>query len=336
MTQEFRLIIPAKVYSNWSGGWAAGSINAHYFHYLKNHKVFWYQHFSKKGFGVLKREIKRNWDFLRFNLGKKTGKAFISDIGYFYKTGTGNVTWQYKLEKIIEQNEIAPNELQYIPSFRKIYYDDPIGHDGYWFLLSEMKKLREPIKCLYGNEFSFLRKNGPVPITGSHLRRNCFTSKFPAIDKEDLIEPKLEELGDLHLKEWIIKGFKSSKERFHESNLQDAILVELLRKGYVFSKEGVVTEKESDEKGRYDFLVRKKGIYYAIETKLLDDPNAPEQLEEYITKIIKRGEIQKDKIKGVIICGRASSETREKAEKKEFKVLEYKININIPSIIENL
>lgn len=336
MSQEFRLIIPAKVYSGWSGGWAAGSINAHFFHYIKHGKVFWYQHFSKKGFGKFKREIKKNWDFLRLNPGKNINEAYISNIGYFYKTGTGNVTWQFKLEKIIEQNEIEKEELKYIPSFRKIYYDDPEEYDGYWFLLSEMKKFKAPIVCLNGKEFRFLSETGPVPITGSHLRRNCFAYNYPKIDEKNLIEPAVEELGDIHLKEWIIKGFRDKKESFHESNLQDAILVELLRKGYIFSKEGIVEEKESDEKGRYDFMVQKKGIYYAIETKILDDENAPSQLENYISKIIKKGDVPKEKIRGVIICGVASDETKTEAEKRGYSVFEYKLNINIPTILDRL
>jgi hypothetical protein len=336
MTQEFRLIIPAKVDSEFLGGWAAGSINAHYFHYLRNRKVFWSQHFVKKGFGIYKKEVKKNWNNIRFDLGKPYGDILVSNIGYFYKTGTGNITWQYKLEKIIHKSEIAPEEIKYIPSFRKIYYDDPMGHDRCWFLISEMKKLRTPVNCLKSDDFGFLNKQGSVPITGSHLRRNCFANKFPIIDEDDLIEPDLEELKDLHIKEWIIKGIKDRELRFHEANLQDAILVELLSKGYIFSKEGVVGEKGSNERGRYDFLLQKNGLYYAIETKLIDDENAPAQLKDYIDKIIKKGKIPEEKIRGIIICGIASIETKEKAEKRKYKVLEYKININIPSIIENL
>ena len=121
MAQEFRLIIPARPYSGWSGGYAAGSIIAHYFHYKRRKKVFWYQYFQKNGFGNYKDEIDENWDFLRWNPGKRRGDSYISDIGYFYETGTDNVTWQFKLEKIIEHKEIASNEEKYIPEFRYPY-----------------------------------------------------------------------------------------------------------------------------------------------------------------------------------------------------------------------
>jgi len=338
MKKEFKLILSARVLSGWSGGWAAGSINAHYFHYKKNKKVFWYQHFRKAGFGKYKDEIDNDWDYLRKNPGKSKGGAFVSDTGYFYEAGTGNITWQFKLEKIIKHSEISSEKRRYIPSFRQIYFEEPDEYTGKWFLLSNLKKLRNPIKCDGRSGLTFLYRDGISKALNpqDHLLMNCFVSNFPQINKNDVYEPRERELQDLHLKELLIKGLQDKKARFHESHVQNAILIDLLSKGYVFSKEGFVEDKELESKGRYDFMVKKGNMYYAIETKVDDDVNAAAQLEKYIDIIVKKSEIPRNKIAGVIICGRASEETKKEAEDRGFRVYEYKLDINVPSIIKDL
>ena len=340
MVKEFRLVLSARVFSGWSGGWAAGSINAHYFHYRKNQKVFWFQYFAKKGFGKYKDVIDENWDDIRKNLGKPRDKTFVSNIGYFYESGTSSITWQFKLEKIVKQDEISEGEKKYIPAFRQVYYDNPEEFKGntYWLLLSDLKKFRRPVNCNSRSGFKFLDQDGKLnPLNPQrHLLMNCFVSVFPKIKVNNLYKPSEKELQDLHLKELLIKGLTDKRARFHESYVQDAILIDLLSKGYVFSKEGFVEEKDTGSKGRYDFLIKKGDMYYAIETKVDDEITAAEQLEEYIDKIVKKGEIPRSKIKGIIICGRASKETKSEAQARRFKVYEYKLDINVPSIIEDL
>jgi hypothetical protein len=337
MKKEFRLIISAKI-GDWSGGWAAGSIIAHYFHYKKYGKVFWYQHLHKKGLGDYYDEIDENWDSLRKHPGETADGAFISDIGYFYSTETGDIRWQYKLEKILKQNEISKEGKKYIPAFREVYYDEHHEHPHSWYLISDLRQLKKPIKCGPGCVFKFLYPGGKlVPLEAKdHLMLNCFVSVFPALIKEDLYEPDEKDLQDPHLKELLITGLSDKHARLHEFHVQNAILSELYRQGYTFSKEGFVEEKESGSKGRYDFLVKKNGKYFAIETKVDDDVNAAAQLEDYIDKIVKKGEITEDQIQGVIICGRPSDKTKDEADRRKFKVYEYKLEINIPSIIDNL
>ena len=77
-------------------------------------------------------------------------------------------------------------------------------------------------------------------------------------------------------------------------------------------------------------------MYYAIETKVDDDINAAFQLQKYIDAIVRKGEIPRNRIKGVIICGRASKETQKKAKDKKFRVYEYKLDLNVPSLLEKL
>jgi len=223
--------------------------------------------------------------------------------------------------------------MKYIPAFREIYYDEYRNHTGVWFLLSDLKKLKTPIQCLYGKEFRYLSDSRPVMIKGSHLRLNCFVSVFPKIHSQSLFEPEPKELQDSHLKDWLIQESKGKDTGFHESNIQDAILVDLLSKGYMFSKEGVIKEGKSKFQGRYDFLVKKKDKYFAIETKLNDDTNAPSQLEDYIDAIVDEGEIKRENIEGIIICGRASEKTIREAKKRDFGVYEYKLDLNIPNFL---
>ncbi len=342
MVEEFRLIVPTKPSGKWSGGWAAGSVNAHYFHYDKFGKVLWFQYFQKKGFGKYLDDVNKNWDYLRKNPGKSKLDVSISDTGYFYQNGSGDITWQFRLEKIIENDEIQPEEMKYIPPFRQIYYKEAPEYERqtYWFLISKMEKFKKPLRCLGTNNFKTYGRNSrrAVSLTGSHIRNNGFVCVFPSLNNDALFKPKLEELKDLHLKEWFIDSFKGKKNGFHESNIQDAILMDLLSEGYVFSKEGVIKSKKTESIGRYDFLIKdqKDDNYYAIETKLDNDVGAPDQLEEYIDAIVENGDIPRNKIKGIIICGRYSEETEKRARAKGFKIYNYELDLNIRDFLKGM
>lgn len=79
-------------------------------------------------------------------------------------------------------------------------------------------------------------------------------------------------------------------------------------------------------------MVEKDGIYYAIETKIDDDSHAPLQLKEYIDSIFEKEEIPRNKIKGIIICGRASEKTKKKAKNRRFRIYEYKLDIKFQNL----
>jgi len=129
---EFGLILPAKLH-DWLGGYAAGSIPAHFIHCKRYGKVFWYCSILRKGFGFYKNYINDNWDKLRKNPTSSSDETpVISNVGYFYETGKNVVSWQFKLEGIFREKELTDQQKEiYIPSFRKVYLglDDSNGVD---------------------------------------------------------------------------------------------------------------------------------------------------------------------------------------------------------------
>lgn len=318
-------MLPVKL-EDWLGGYAAGSIAAHYIHYKKHGKVFWYCSIYRKGFGFYKDYVDENWDKIRKNPSKSSdGAPVISNAGYFYETGRKEVSWQFKLEGIFKEEELTDYQKEnYIPSFRKVY----LGHTQYWMLLSELKKLHHPIKFIGADSFGFLRPKSRTPNVprATDIRNNSFVVKFPNLKNSDLYEPNTDELLDIHLKELLRYG---QKDKFREENVQKAFFYKLLSEGVIFAREGILPV-EKQKKGRYDFLIRKGDNFLAFEFKLDDDPTAPEQLEEYIKAISEQNKIARDKIRGYIICGNPSPETCKEAADRKYEVLTYKINLEFP------
>jgi hypothetical protein len=322
--KEFRLVIPVRL-ADWLGGWAAGSIPAHFIHCKREGKVFWYQPLVRKGFGSHGEYVCENWDRLRKNPGKhEDGLPFISDIGYFYECGTDNVTWQFKLEGIFKQADLSEEQKRFIPSFREVYLNGT--HE--WILLSNMKQLKIPKRLIRSSDFAFLSPQGITPVEYSHIRVNCFVAGFPDLTDEELTDPNPNEILDLYLKQFLWEG---QKDKFRERNVQAALLNQLLSEGVIFAREGILKIDENT-RGRYDFLVRKKDEFLAFELKVEDDTNAPQQLQDYITAIMREHDLPREKIKGYIICGNPSDETRRKARDLNFGVLEYTLRLQFPDL----
>lgn len=332
---EFRLVLPAKL-DDWLGGYAAGSIDAHYIHYKKHDKVFWYCNIHKRGFGDFKEYIDENWDKIRKNpTGVRGDSPVISKIGYFYQTGKNNVSWQFELEGIFKEEELTEEQKEnYIPSFRKVY----LGHTAYWLLLSKLKKIKNPIQFIEGEKFGFLQPESRIPKSprAIDIRVNSFVVKFPDLKDQELYEPETEELLDNHLKDLLKYG---QKDKFREKNVQRAFFHKLLmeEERFEFVREGVVS-LDKQRKGRYDFLIRKDDEFLAFEFKLDDDPTAPQQLEEYINAISEKNKIPKNKIKGYIVCGNPSDKTIEEAKlpNRNYEVLTYKLVLEFPWLKELL
>lgn len=278
MAKEFSLVITTTHSNDFRGGWAAGSIPAHYIHCEKQGKVFWYKPIMKKGFG---RKINESqWDFLRKNPGKSRNGSVISKTGFFHQP-KNQITWQFNLEKIVKRNEISQKERKYIPHFREIYYNKKCTGD--WILISNLKKLRKPLTFVKGEHFRVLSPEGKK-VSPQTIRGGYFACCFPRLTSGKLLAPEGKELLDLHLKQFLLKG--STEKKFREQNVQDALLVALLNQGLNFSKEGVLNN--DNNKGRYDFLFKKGRRYYAVEIKANDDEKAPEQLKNYISVLKKK------------------------------------------------
>ena len=326
---EFRLILPAKL-DDWLGGYAAGSIAAHYIHFKKHGKVFWYCNIYKKGFGKYKEHFDENWDQIRKNpTSLRKNSHIISNVGYFYQTGRNEISWQFKLEGIFKDEELTKKQKEtYIPSFRKVY----LGGNAYWLLISDMKQIKEPIKFIGWKSFGFLQPKSKTPKSprATDILNNSFVVMFPNLKNQDLFEPKSDDLLDDHLKELLRYG---QKDKFREENVQRAFFHKLLmeEETFEFAREGVLSI-DKQRKGRYDFLIRKADKFLAFEFKLDDDPAAPQQLEEYIDAISKKNRIPKHKIKGYIVCGNPSKDTIKEARLpcRNYQVLTYKISLEFP------
>ena len=239
------------------------------------------------------------------------------------------LSWQFKLEGIFLEKELTEDQREsYIPSFRKIYF----GEGAYWILISDMKKIKTPLKFIEGKSFGFLQPNSNVPKSprSTDILNNSFVVKFPNLKNQELFEPKTEDLLDDHLKELLKYG---QKDKFREENVQRAFFHKLRmeEETFQFAKEGVLSIDEQ-RKGRYDFLIRKDDKFLAFEFKLDDDPGAAQQLEEYIDSISKKHSIPKHKIQGYIVCGNPSKETLNEANlsNRNYQVKTYKIALELP------
>jgi hypothetical protein len=332
---EHRLVLPAKL-EDFTGGFAAGSVEAHYLAMKKvekttgkKGKVFWYCALQFKGLGAHHDYFEQNWEYLRKHPGEKSDEhAWLSEVGYFYVSELITpIAWQFKLEGIYKSSELEnePYLKQYVPSFREAY----LQGEGYWFLFSSLKQIKHPLQFMgTGSSFRVYQTDTLreiIPISG-HIRNNCFVVKYPEVGV-DLEEPSVEKVIEQDLLQLLTSGGKDSMK---EAHAQAAFFLALLEKGANFAREGEVEiDQDSKEKrrGRFDFLVKKGAQYFAFEFKLIDDSDAPRQLEEYITALTKNRGIDKSSIQGIIVCGKPSSETEHEAEKRGYKVWSYRVNL---------
>ena len=129
-SREYHLILPAKTGPEYLGGWAPGSVTAHWLHLKKGISgVFWVWSLTPSG---IIDEDKQYFEELIDPLGKPikvNGRQIrISRKGYFYESENHSITWEFEADYIIKDAELsseAAKRLQkaevYIPLFRKEY-----------------------------------------------------------------------------------------------------------------------------------------------------------------------------------------------------------------------
>ncbi|MGB9659206.1 MAG: endonuclease NucS domain-containing protein [Nitrososphaerales archaeon] len=288
----------------------------------------------------VKHEDKPFFDKLIDALGKSLKingrRVCISYRGFFYESNKHSITWEFEAERIIKMKsdkmETRLKSLsECIPRFRQPYLN---GHSwgmespwGDWLLIKKLNKLKTPIKGQSVNggysfpDFQYFSnpKGKLVDLASSHLRGgNAFVLECPKV--LELVEPNPEREISEYLKQFLTDNPPSGKLR--ETNIHDAFLLKLLEEGYIIENEGPVSS------GRYDVLFEdKKGNLLAVELKLRRGDNAVNQLKSYIADLKKTYETE---IQGVIICGHASEELQKAAAKYGFKVIEYRLMIDIP------
>ena len=159
----YSIIIPVKPEKDFPdgyyGGSSVGDICQHYCFCKEHGKVFWSWGFSKRG---IKKEHqdKENVTWLLKNPGEFMeidGKEVkIDKTGYFYSSESNSINYRFEIDSFkLLKKQIHKDEIQYIPSFRKIYYNDPEWR-GSWVLMHHLEKLTRPFDGhKFGNCYEF-------------------------------------------------------------------------------------------------------------------------------------------------------------------------------------
>lgn len=335
--QEYCLVLPVKLGpSSYGGGWAAGSVIAHWFHLKKgNPGVFWVWPLTSSGIKYEHKFLLDSWKIpLEKSINQERFKG-ISSKGFFYESNIHSIAWQFEAECIIkthpsfEYSADAGNELKRleacIPLFRREYLRPKPWAD--WLLIRKLKRLKTSIHGLPMNGgFSFSdfkyfsnEKREILRLTSAHLRSgNAFVLKYP--EELAVVDPIPEKEINDYLKQFLMDNPPTGKLR--EINIHEVFILKLLKEGYVIVNEGVVSH------GRYDVLFKDKNEnLIAVEFKLRKGDPAVDQLQFYTEKL---QEEYRTKIQGAIVCGQANQELRSRAKDLGFKVIEYKLAIDIP------
>jgi len=339
--QEYYLILPARLGpSSYGGGWAAGSVIAHWFHLEKgNPGVFWVWPLTSSG---IKYEHKPLLDSWKVPLGEPTNQGFanISRKGFFYESNTHSIAWQFEAECIIRTWPFLPRAEETIKELKRLEDCIPLFRQEYlkawwadfkpwgdWLLIRKLKRLKMPIFghsinggfCFPSFKYFSNSERKIVSLNSAHLRGgDAFIVKYP--DGPEVVDPDPEMEINNYLKQFLMDNPPRGKLR--EINIHEVFILKLLREGHFIINEGKIS------KGRYDVLFKDKNDnFIAVEFKLREGDPAVDQLQDYIDKL------QKDygtKIQGVIVCGHADEKLKSRAKKNGFKVIEYKLTIDIP------
>jgi len=334
-SREYYLILPAKTGPEYGGGWAPGSVIAHWLHLKKGISgVFWVWGLTSSG---IRDEDKRYFEELIDPLGKPfkvNGRQIcISRKGYFYESENHSITWEFEADYIIKAAELSSEAVKrlkkaesYIPLFRKEYLKPRPW--GSWLLIRDLKQLAEPIRGKrLGSFYSFPdfkyfsnKERKIINLTTLHLKSgNAFVLSCPENLETKNPNPEVE------VSEYLRKFLSDNppKGKLRESNVHDAFVLQLLREEYYFLHERPI------KNGRYDILFKdKSGKLIAVEVKLKKGDSAVGQLKGYIADLKKQH--KGEEIKGAIICGQADSNLRKIANENGFKVIEYQLLIKIP------
>ena len=333
--REYCLVLPVKTGPEYGGGWAAGSVIAHWLHLKKGFSgVFWVWPLTSSG---IKNEDKPYFEKLISLFGKPLrvdGRQIcLSRKGYFYESKDHSITWEFEADFIIKDAELSEEAAEklkklesYIPLFRREYLKPKPSYS--WLLIRKLKQLKEPIHGKRdGNLYSFPDfkyfsnpKDMVVNLTTLHLKSgNAFVLTSP--QNLETRDPNPEMEVNQYLNQFLSDN--PPKGKLRESNIHDAFVLQLLKEGYYFVHEGPV------KNGRYDILLKdQSGKLIAVEIKLKKGDSAVDQLQGYIKEI--ENHHQNKEIKGVIVCGQADNNLRKTANENGFKVIEYQLSIKIP------
>lgn len=129
--RQYSLVLPVRLGPEYGGGWAAGSVTAHWFHLKKgNPGVFWVWPMSPSG---IRREDKHHLKKLIERLGRpigENGEVSVSRRGFFYEANRHSITWQFEADYVLPKSmdnrerreRLSSKDLSScIPLFRREY-----------------------------------------------------------------------------------------------------------------------------------------------------------------------------------------------------------------------
>lgn len=327
MKSKYSLILGALPRNDYYlAGWLAGSVIAHKIYCDQWGKVFWVCPLKLVGI--------RPEDKKLIQEGKALG-SLIEDYGFFYDGKDEAISWMFDIETILTDQEIhskSPKTLskyrKYI-GFRQVYFDEP--DDSFcWVLIKNIRRIGSPYqkKLVQKTQYqipSFKRAVGNEvrTITTQDFMQGgaVFSCEYPKHDKIKIIDYHANTVTDLYLKELFLS--KDISARLKEHAVQLAFALKLMQD----NKWSLVMEKQLQNKERIDMLFKEGNDLVAVEIKRSDNDDPVNQLKGYIRQLRKNRTIANKygRIKGVVLCGRASSEMKAQAKKEGFKLMQYSL-----------
>jgi hypothetical protein len=344
-TKVYSLIIGAKSSKYHSAGWLAGSIPAHLISCQLNGKVFWFcpAQFVRGTKKIDREKFREMIDKIlsgELSIGTSYKGLKLNNYGYFLDFALSAVAWRFKLLRIFpgyyfKQNKQEEKKYHKYFSFREVYkhYTKKESENSYWFLISDIEKIIQPISLIGENGKYHLKgfKYGDKALFTHHFRWGgiVFSPKIPEgcnITKKVKATDEI----DTYLKQFFLTELKD--KNLLERAIQQAFAITLMDEYKNWTP--VMEEKLSNEK-RPDIIFREgKRNIVVVEIKRGDE-NPVDQLDDYIKESKKR--YRNKNLKGLIICGDITNDIKKDAGKKRYPIdmIQYEVPIKFEKKISN-
>ena len=371
--KEFRLVkyLNTKRAARYFGGKAAASPIAYYYHIQKYGKVILGGNIILRGLGPyysLVKDYFESEDLIKFPIKMKNTNQEIrfSDIGYLYQNKDSlfnfvrnGIYWEYKIDKICKRLSFSDAE-------KKNYYLNPyktgLQDQNYWderedekqdewkVLISDMKMLKKPF-CPENEKSRLLKtyqKSYKSRISNfyddSGNRSQTYTNTFVFMKNGQTFldfDQNNDYFFDDELSPINAVDMQIKNSHIRESLVHEMLKILMASKGWYVNFE--VPIKYDGETGRIDFLIKpintKMDSWKVIEVKLLDNPDAVEQLSWYLKAIsydVNENKEESDyfsmlwngskmrEVEGIVLCGYPPSlQTLNEAKQHNLKVWTY-------------
>jgi hypothetical protein len=355
----------SKESSTFFGGKAAASPLAYYYHLKKYGKVILGGGMKVQGLGPYKKDVKSFFNkkgIVEFPIKFDNENISLLDIGYIYQNKDplfsyveNGLYWQIKIDKFVRRECFTEEEKEkyYLNSYKiglkesNYWMERDKEKMGEWkILISDMKMIKDPInpenelsslfytyKKSHGNDRTpFYKEDG----NRYHMYQNSFVFSNNGWDE---IDKTIGYHSDGEMKSSSVIDMQIKHSHIHESLVHEMLKIMLAWKGWYVNFE--VPIKGKKDSGRIDFLIKKDlgDKWKLIEVKLRDNPNAVNQLCNYIEminlnvnktkddsihfKVLWNGKNMKD-LQGIVLCGHPASDiTIDKSHEKGFEVWTY-------------